>query len=293
MSVQKSLSGRILYFVSAIVVATQTLFAASFSDNFASGINTANWLVQTNDGLVSITDQSGTVVISKPAGTQLGFHYGVLACHVAAQGDFTAQIDFTNANVTLVSGTPGNQLQFNCRFGGQDFLVVRSDETAFGQNMHVWLNPPAQSVDVMATTAASGTLKITRSGAQVSGYMNSTLIYQGTFNTNDATFSFVLQNNGTDDAISAGFSNFQLTASNLVVTPPSLQIQPQGTNYVILWPDRSWPDFYLQSNILQSTGKLAATNSWGGIVVTPTNGMFSVTQPFSGTAEFFRLEMGP
>lgn len=283
-----------MYFASAMAVATQTLLAASFSDNFAGGINAANWLVQTNDGLVSITDQSGTVVISKPAGTQPGFHYGVLACHVAAQGDFTAQVNFTNASIALVSGSPGNQLQFNCRFGGQDFLVVRSDEVGLGgQNVHVWINPPAQSVGVTSTTASSGTLIITRSGTQVSGYFNSTLLYQGTFNSNDATFSLVLQNNGTDDAISGGFSDFQLTASNLVATPPNLQIQPQGANCVISWPDRSWPDYYLRTNILQSTGNLAATNSWTGNVVTPVGGTFSVTQPLSGTAEFFRLLMGP
>lgn len=293
MNAQKCFSARIVCFASAMALATPTLLAASFSDNFAAGISAANWLVQTNDGRVSITDQSGTVVISKPAGSQQGFHYGVVACHVAAQGDFTAQVDFTNASVTLVSGTPGNQLQFNCRFGGQDFLVVRSDETAFGQNAHVWINPPAQSVGVVGAAAPSGTLKITRSGTEVSGYIDSTLLYQGTFNTNDATFSFVLQNNGTDDAISAGFSNFQLTASNLVVTPPDLQIQRQGANCVISWPDRSWPDFYLMTNILQSTTNLAAPNSWTGNMETPVSGTFSVTQPLSGTAEFFRLEMGP
>jgi len=127
----------------------------------------------------------------------------------------------------------------------------------------------------------------------VSGYIDSTLLYQGNFNTNDATFSFVLQDNGTDDAISAGFGNFQLTANSLAVTPPPLAIQLQGTNCVISWPDRSWPDYYLYTNTLQTTSSLSTTNVWQGTPIAPSNGAFSYTNNTSGTDKFFRLMMGP
>jgi hypothetical protein len=265
--------------------------AASFSDFFTTGINPTNWLVLSNNPLFSVTDPGGSVVISKPEG-DYGYNYAVVACHVVAQGDFTAQINFTNADIDLVYGL-ADQLQLNCRFGGQDFLVVRDDEYGEGQTAHVWLNPPAENYGYDATTATGGTLKIVRSGTLVSGYFDSTLLYQANFNTNDATFTFVLQNNDTYDAISAGFGDFQLTADNLAVTPPPLAIQPQGTNCIVSWPDRSWPDFYFFTNTLQTASNLSVPN-WQANVVTPTNGVFSYTNLITpGSDQFFRLKLGP
>jgi hypothetical protein len=268
--------------------------AASFSDSFTTGINPTNWLVSSDCSLFSVTDSGGSVVISKPSGPadDYGFYYTVVACHVVAQGDFTAQINFTNADIDLVSGL-ADQVQLNCRFGGQDFLVVRDDEYYEGQTAHVWLNPPAQNYGYDDTTATSGTLKIVRTGTLVSGYFDSTLLYQGNFNTNDATFSFVVQNNDTYDAISAGFGDFQLTADNLAVTPPPLTIQPQGTNCVVSWPDRSWPDVYFNTNTLQTISNLSATN-WQANFPTPINGVFSYTNLITpGSNTFFRLKLGP
>lgn len=285
----------VVSFVVAFCLSEGWIIAASFTDSFTTGINPTNWVVLTNDPLFSVTAPGGSVVISKPSGNNSGFHYAIVACRIAARGDFTAQVTFTNANVALVSGSPGNQLQFDCRFGAQDFLIVRSDEQALGQNVHVYLNPPSVLEGTTSASATAGTLMITRAGTEVSGYLNSSLIYKGTLNTNDATFAFRLQNNGTDDAMSATYGNFQVTAVSLTNTPPNIQIQRQGTNCVVSWPDRSWPD-YLSPNTLELTNNLSIvnlTNSWPTNSIMLSGDTFYSTNALSSGNGFFRLIIGP
>jgi hypothetical protein len=270
--------------------------ADSFTDNFANGLNSTNWLICSNQPLFSSAVTGGYVEFSKPEGgtSGLGLQYEALASKLVAQGDFDVQVQFTNASIAIQSGSPGNQIQLDVRFGGQDFLVVRSDEQAPGQNAHVYLNPPGNVTE--GTTGWNnnyGTLRVVRTGTEVQGYIDSTLLYEGAYNTNDATFVCALQNNGTEDPIAVWFFDFQLTAGNIVPLSPDPQIRAAApSNCVISWHDQSWPDI-LQGYTLQSTATLAAPIVWQPNTPSVAGNDYWFTNPISGPALFFRVKQGP
>jgi hypothetical protein len=245
-----------------------------------------------------VATNGGDVVFSKPAGSvNSTIQYATLASLVAARGDFSVQLDFTNASITEVSGSVGNQIQLNTRFGGQDFLAVRSDEGGLGgQNAHVFPSPPGTvGMGSIGWSTSFGTLRVVRTGSQVSGYIGSTLLYQNNYNTNDATFSFVLQNNHTSDAVTCGFLNFQLTADQIMPLPLRLSASLSGPgSLVVSWPATSWPDF-LRGYTLLSTTNLAATNAWQTVVAnpSPTNDQYLIPITVSATSTFFRFLQGP
>ena len=98
----------------------------SFSDSLAQGINPAYWVLRTNTSLFTISTNGGDLAFSKPQGeVNSSIQYATLASLLVARGNFNVQVDFTNASIALVSGSPGNQIQLNTRFGGQNFLMVR------------------------------------------------------------------------------------------------------------------------------------------------------------------------
>jgi hypothetical protein len=91
--------------------------------------------------------------------------------------------------------------------------VVRDDDVVAGENAHVYVDPPRQWRGPRATPATSGTLRIRRVGTTVSGFFNGTLLHSGTFNADPVSRLWVsLQNNGTKDATSVVFDDFQVTA---------------------------------------------------------------------------------
>jgi hypothetical protein len=209
----------------------------------------------------------------------------VLAFRHQARGDFDARVDFRNAAITLIDGFPGNQVQLNSFFGGQQFDVVRSDEY-FGQNIHVWANPPSALYGTQATTVSNGTLRITRVGSHVRGYLDSTMLYENDYNTNDATIWFSLQNNGTRDATAVTFDNFYLEA-DAIVPGPNLNIQFARPGQVAL----SWPSWGANYSLF-AAGSLGATNLWQPVTNAPVSfGSFLfVTNDVAHAVLFYRLQ---
>jgi hypothetical protein len=200
--------------------------ADSFTDSLTNGYSSNYWVLFTNASLFTVAANGGGLIFSKPVGeVNNNYQYATLASLLVARGDFSVQVDFTNASLALVNGSIGNQAQLNTSFGGQDFLVVRGDEVSAGQNAHVYLLSPEPSMGTTSWTTNFGTLRVVRSGTLVQGYIDSTLLYQNNYNTNDATFTFVLQNNHTSDAISIGFANFQFTADEILPLPRQLNAQ--------------------------------------------------------------------
>jgi hypothetical protein len=286
-----------LFIMLPLIVFRGSCQADSFTDNLTNGYSSGYWVLYTNTALFTISTNGGDVVFSKAEGiVNSTIQYATLVSLLAARGGFDVSIDFTNASVGLVSGTIGNQIQLNTRFGGQDFLMVRSDESSFGQNAHVFPNPPGTvGMGVISWTTNFGTLRVVRTNTLVQGYIDSTLIYQNTYNTNDATFSFVLQNNHTSDAVSVGFRKFRLTADQIVPLPRQLNAQLfRSGNLVVSWEDTSWPDFLSGYTLLSSTN-LGGTNSWQALVSDPvaTENQFLITNIVSLTPEFFRFRQGP
>ena len=274
-----------------------TGLAASFTDNFANGINPTNWFALTNTPRFSVVPENGVAQIQSTTGTNNGFFWGTLFSEVTAYGDFDVSIDFTNASLAWRTGSPGNQAQLNCYFGDfysiTNFFVVRSDEATWDQNAHIWMGnfPPdgAKLGPALSTNISYGTLRITRTNSLVSGYINSTLIAQTNFVTVPAHFQLVLQNNGTEDAISIGYNNFQLTADKITVGPP-LSIRTDGHGDMVLsWP--TWGVGWTTNYALESTAGPLESNPWQTVSPAPlTNGEnLVVTNAPSNSSGFYRL----
>lgn len=200
-------------------------FGDTYTDNFDAGIDTTTyWKIQRNDTSYQVDDTHGDVRFSRsPGGTQV-LNTIHLIFRPLVQGNFDVSVDFSNAYIDRINGSPGNQVQLNSTFGGQVFSVVRSDEEGFGHNYHVWIAPPWQWQGYQPNTDTSGTLRIQRVGSTVAGYFNSNLIYLDIFNAEDVThLSFSLQNNGTIDSTSVIFDNFSLTADSIILNQTGIR----------------------------------------------------------------------
>jgi hypothetical protein len=111
----------------------------------------------------------------------------------------------------------------------------------------------------------------------------------------NATFTFVLQNNHTSDAISVGFANFQLTADEIVPLPRQLSAQLSGPgSLVIAWENTSWPNLLSGFTLFSSTN-LAGPNPWQALVTdpSPTGNQILITNAISSAPIFFRFKQGP
>jgi hypothetical protein len=267
------------------------VFGASYSDNFSNGVSPSVWsyqMVESNTPFYTMTVDQDTVVFSKAAGgtNQVGvFQAANLYLQAQVVGDFDVQVDFTNAQIAVGTGAPGNQIQLNSIFGAQNFLVVRSDEVMPGDTAHVFISPPGLWEGQETVAATYGTMTIIRSGTLVTGYFDGSALYSGNFNTNAATIWFSLQNNGTSDATSVGFGNFSITADQLVATASTLNVNIVSNQTVLSWAGAVTP-FQLESTI-----NLSDTLSWKPVATTPTqSGFWSyVTNQFTDPVRYFRL----
>ena len=223
-----------MIFISILLLTMFVLpsFGDTFTDNFDAGVDTTTyWKLQSNDTLYSMDDTQGDVRFSRSPGGAQVLNTIHLIFQPVVQGDFDVSVDFSNAYIDRINGSPGNQIQLNSNIGGQAFSVVRSDELNFGQNYHVWLDPPGVWQGYQANTDTSGTLRINRVGSTVAGYFNSNLIYLDLYNTADVMhLSFSLQNNGTTDSTSVNFDNFSITADSIVLNPTGIREINQKIN---------------------------------------------------------------
>ena len=207
-----------------LIIFVSSSFADSYVDLFNNGIDTSYWEIMSDDTLYQCDDSQGDIRFSRPAGGIQSFKSIHLKFLPVVQGDFDVRVDFFNAYINRVNGTPGNQIQLNTEFGGQVFSVVRSDEINYGHNFHVWINPPAQWRGYQANTDTAGTLRITRIDSLVTGYFNSTVIFSDIFNEAEiALLTFSLQNNGTTDSTSVIFDNFMINADSIAQIPTGIK----------------------------------------------------------------------
>jgi M6 family metalloprotease-like protein len=205
------------------------LGAASFGDDFTSGLEPSAWTVLSNTPLYAIDVSQGDVRFSKPAGGQYALQIVGAAWRPRLRGDFDVQIEYRDASIERADGVPGNQVQLNMEFGPQVLSVVRSDEWRYGHNAHVWISPPSEWRGTLATRATSGILRITRVGLHVRAYFNDTLLFEGDYNAEEANLSFTLQNNGTLDATSVAFDNFSVDADEIIYPPaPPPNVAPES-----------------------------------------------------------------
>jgi len=95
-------------------------WAATFSDDFSSGLRPLYWSVtQTTPGLFSVDDMHDDVRLAKVGNNPGGFQNVAINLNMAAvggpiRGDFSMQVDFSNA----VIGPNNDQVQLNITFFG-------------------------------------------------------------------------------------------------------------------------------------------------------------------------------
>jgi hypothetical protein len=89
-----------------------------------------------------------------------------------------------------------------------------------------------------------------------------------------------------DPAFAAANPGYTLTFSPGFGPAPHLQMQSSGTNVIITWPASA------EGYLLQTTSNLTDTNSWTTTTTVPmvVGSMNAVTNPISGSANFYRLK---
>lgn len=253
-----------------------------FTDDFSSGLDPTYWAITNNSSRYSSNTTQGDVRFSGAAGGSTAYFQNIRAIpKLTASGNFDVRVDYKDASITRLSGSPGNQVELFAVLGSVGFYLSRSDETPQGNTIHVWQNA---FLGAQTNTSTNGTMRITRVGTLVSGYLNSTLIYQNNYNTNDAVFRFQLQNNGTSDAIAVTFDNFYLAADRITPLTPKVEITMQPPNKVVI----SWPT-WATNFTLESTATY--TGAWNAITNTPqvSGNALVVTNVLDAGGRFFRL----
>ena len=270
----------------AVVLATVAPRAAlggTFSDDFSAGLSPSFWSVwQTTAGLYSVDATNGHVQVAKTsAHSPGGFQNVAIALNLAAlagtnTGDFSTQVDFTNA---IVPGPGLDQVELHTYFqDGSIFFTVYDNSS--GLNVHVW---NGSNNGLTPVTGNSGTFRISRIGSTLTGYYNGAPIHSEIKDSPLVRIDFALQNNnGSDDPTSVTFDNFSLTAAFVA---PRLSISLLGGMQVQL----SWATNSV-GYALESATSLPDP-AWTVVPNVPavTNGQFTVTVGAGEGQRFFRL----
>jgi hypothetical protein len=87
------------------------------------------------------------------------------------------------------------------------------------------------------------------------------------------------------NSVGFGIGEFADDIGSFSVPPPQLTITHSGTNVVLTWPTNA------TGFTLQSSPNLGSAAAWSTNLPTPVvlNGQYAVTNPISGSANFFRL----
>ncbi len=207
--------------VIAVSIALPTRANVIFADDFSVGLRPSFWKVQKNSNY-TVDDTQGDVRIStgKP-GSSI---YRVAQVYFTPQvvGDFDMRINFHDAQINLqdFAGQAANQLALHAQFDNQHFASTRDIAVVEGNNYHVYLNPPGQTVGVKPTTLLAGELRVVRTGNAYAGYFNGDKIYEANYaNPNPSALWFSLENNQTNDATSVIYDNFSINAQDILGIP--------------------------------------------------------------------------
>jgi hypothetical protein len=193
-----------------------------FVDDFSAGLDPAFWRVQKSSTKYVVDASQGDVRLSSSGLTGRGYQYVQVYFKGQVVGDFDMRIHFRNANLALIDyfGQAANQVSLHAQFGGQHFNPTRDIAAVEGDNYHVYLNPPGQTVGVTPTTVLEGAFRILRIGNTYSGWFDNHKIYEATYaNSTPSDLWFSLENNQTNDAISVTFDDFSINAQNILGIP--------------------------------------------------------------------------
>lgn len=270
----------------AVVIATaapRATLGGTFADDFSAGLSPMYWSVsQTTAGFYSVDATHGGVQLGKTSTHNPGgFQNVAIVLNLSAlagtdTGDFSTQVDFTNA---IVPGPGLDQVELHTYFQDGSYFFTVYDNGG-GLNVHVW---NGSLIGRTAVTGSSGTFRINRIGSTLTGYYNGSAIYSMSSSSPLVRVEFTLQNNsGSDDSTSVSFDDFSLTAA---FVGPRLSLSSLGGMQVqISWVTNSY------GYALESAASLPAL-AWTAVTNVPavTNDQFAVTVGSGDRQRFFRL----
>jgi len=192
-------------FVACSDASTPGIFHDSFTELSATHWN----VLQSTADLYSATATGGAVVLSKPDGNPAGLQRVAIVLDLASVGaaglaDFDESIQFSDATL----GTGGTyQVELHAYFEDSSYFFVVYDNSS-GLNVHVWdgaIHAP------QATAQTSGTFRIRREGANLSGYFDEKLVWSTTSTSPLSSAEFTLQvQPGATGPESVRFDDFEL-----------------------------------------------------------------------------------
>lgn len=162
-------------------------------------------VVETTPGMYRLDRSADQVRVARQANNPGGLQYAGLRLNrgLPVAGDFSAQVSFADARID--GGL--NQIELQATFAdGAIFYVVRDRERG---GSHVW-GPNLQGD---APCGKAGVLRMERRGETVTGYCDGRAIWSAPRKAALTRLQFVLQNNATNDPISASFRDWRFSAA--------------------------------------------------------------------------------
>ncbi len=175
-------------------------------------------VVETTPGMYRLEQGAGQVKIARQNNNPGGLQHAGLRLNrgLPVTGDFAAQVSFSDARIE--GGL--NQIELHASFAdGAIFYVVRDRE---GGGSHIW----APGLQGNQPCGRAATLRLERRGETVTGYCDGKVIWSAKRPAALTGMKFVLQNNGSNDPISATFRDWKLNAA----TAPPPEAGKTGTN---------------------------------------------------------------
>ena len=235
-----SIAKTLLLVVPAFVLALPaTLLAATFSDDFSTGLNPSYWSFNSSaPGVYSVDATHGDVRLAKVAATT-GDQGGQVFLNLASTfggpivGDFSSQVSFSNP-VFGSGGSGQDEMQLNIYLSNNADPFADISSTAYkfdvydnggGLNYHVYDNLAGHGNH--PTAATSGTFSIVRTGGNtITAYFNGDPFFtqtNGNLTAPLAAISFSLENQPNDagGSPSVTFDNFSLTGTAAAPEPSS------------------------------------------------------------------------
>jgi hypothetical protein len=228
----------------ATVASAAPALGTTVADDFGSGIDPARWAVMRSPDLPHYTVDAthGDVRFAKPVdSTRAGLQAVWLEYRYPVLGDFTAEIQYHDAYLARVAGSPGNSVRLTARWRGLEVSAVRANELdAIPVSRYAWVDPPAFAYGRVPAPSNSGTLRIRRTGLLVEVSESGTPLYSAIV-TQDTLLAIAVQlvNAGTIDSTSVTFDDFALVADQILFSSPTLAVgpPPPGALAAGAWPN--------------------------------------------------------
>ena len=276
MKTTRILTTSIALITMVVTLAASSGIADTFSDSFSEAtLDPYWWTIDTSGGNCTVALANESVVM-----TQGSVGQAALKFNCTLPGDISVTVDYSLLNWPYNNG---ERIGIRALFGA----VERISDNAYGGERY--LTDVNSTINSVATSDTSGTLRIQRIGTVTTGYylLNGTwtpIASTDSHKSSDSKVELSIWPAGITQGVKVAFKNFSVTASAWAATP-QLAIARSGANVIVTWPTNV-PGFSLQS-----TTNLLSTLSWSEVSPAPVviNGENTATNNIADLPSFYRL----